>query len=299
MYKNSNSAKALLVTLGRLVVASGLALPAYGQAETVFAPNQCVANAQPMAGRADGGMASSFATGCNADAQTSGSITAGENAVVESYDVVTPAVPNEAAQYAVRDITNSGMIHEDVEGTVNAEAGTITLTRAHPVLGAIGTVVPIPPEMDSLLSLSITRPAMPGSAAIPATSETRGANGIAVGNGANVRGTGSIAIGAGAQVSELITPAVPAMPEIRGPVTRAVAIGVDSSVTGDNGIAIGAGVTAGANQIVIGQDGQRAFVGGVDLAAVAANTRGINNVAAASAAADTTLAGGGLLTLSK
>ena len=76
-----------------------------------------------------------------------------------------------------------------------------------------------------------------------------GADGIAIGNDSEVTGDNGIALGKGAKVTG----------------DNGIAIGNDSEVTGDNGIAIGAKVSAGKNEIRIGDKQTDVKIGVYDL----------------------------------
>ena len=196
-----------------------------------------------------------------------GSIAIGEGATVGS---VIPAVEAKAAVDAVPGVYNIKLGEGNDAATYAGVTGAITV-------GA-----------ESVLIL--------------ATEDTTDSDGD--GNNMTVTYNGSQTI----EVEQVTAPvaAVPevvAVPEKRGAVEGAIAVGTKASATGDSGVAIGSGATAaengiaiggsrdlngdgdsidegefvvaGANEIVIGRTGQSAVIGGVDLAGIATNATDI------------------------
>ena len=202
------------VLLGFATLGSGLTLPVYGDGVTnptdcgdiTRSENPTVPGVDPVAGRADtGGTDSSFAAGCDANAETSGSVAIGDEAAVESYDVTTvveavPGVPTDT-YYSDSETDSQGIPLSNATGTL-VEVDTMDGNLLHVVMNGVRTGVTITRTSDDTSALiRFTGPGSVGST----TTTVKGSSGVAIGNKARVVGENSVAIGAGATVEKLIT----------------------------------------------------------------------------------------------
>ncbi|WP_424947746.1 YadA C-terminal domain-containing protein [Candidatus Spongiihabitans sp.] len=188
--RSSGFGKVLGVWLGCAVLFTGLALPAYGQTDTdtVTSPDcTTVPTATGTGGIQTGTDASSFAAGCNAEANTDGSVAIGDNAKVEEYDET--------------EVTTAG----GLQGTLTAEGYTNTpvifvrnedssITYYESNAGVRGNLITVPVA-------TATNPVTLTETKTPEIISTtkKGANAIALGTGAEVRGENTVAIGTAAK----------------------------------------------------------------------------------------------------
>ncbi len=256
----NNLGKALAAFFGCVALAVGLAVPAYGQTDpAVTSPENCVTGltdglaAVTTGNTGTGGTPgvsitpsgddqSSLAAGCNAAAQTDGSVALGHGATVDNAPriVVIEAEAPVATVPGVFDVTFKDVLYEGVTGVITiGEDSEVTLNNGDKL------TITFDPADPPVQIVTVTAP-VPGRAAIAEAVKAGGTESTAVGAESYVQGEKSVAIGAGASVA-LEVPAegpaatVPGVFDVTFKdvlyegVTGVITIGADSEVTLNNG----------------------------------------------------------------
>ena len=238
----------------------GLAVPAYGQTDpAVTSPENCVTGltdglaAVTTGNTGTGGTPgasitpsgddqSSLAAGCNAAAQTDGSVALGHGATVDNapHIVVIEAEDPVATVPGVFDVTFKDVLYEGVTGVITIGADSeVTLNNGDKL------TITFDPADSPVQIVTVTAP-VPGRAAIAEVVKAGGTESTAVGAESYVQGEKSVAIGAGASVA-LEVPAEGPVATVPGVfdvtfkdvlyerVTGVITIGADSEVTLNNG----------------------------------------------------------------
>ncbi len=228
--RQSGFGKVLGAWLGCAVLFAGLALPAYGQG--ISNPVTCTTprSAPDASGTGSTGNSSSFAAGCDAEAQTDGSIAIGEDATVERYlGNPIPGVTTRMDRLSIPDSTQTDL-QSPLVVTGSGVNKTLTGGREYTVtemrdannvitlsLYSDSTGMPIDStkpdgltfnELITYLEASETSITSMSNrdlrtvfgSTMPSTAPLLGDNAIALGARTSVVGESSVAIGASAQI---------------------------------------------------------------------------------------------------